>query len=190
MDRLNKILCVAILSMTIATPALAATDGVEGETSSGTADIQVEIPKLVKISELDDLTMLGGSKYTGGSGGFDQNDPVCIYSNMDTGSGQYTVRVTGGSNPKATSPSAGFYVGNASTDNEIQYAVAWNDEATVGGSTVTSGSDLTNQTGFSNSPNCSGGNNANVRVTMTQANLLAVRPATYTGTITILITPQ
>ncbi|NDC36693.1 MAG: hypothetical protein EBZ48_01425 [Proteobacteria bacterium] len=188
MDRLNKFLCVTLISLTLASPVLAQTQGSEGETSTGNANISVEIPKLVKITGLNNLTMTGLSKYTGGAAGFDQNDPVCIYSNMDTGSGEYTVRITGDSNPKA-SPSAGFYVGNATTDQEIVYDVEWNDQATTGGTNVDSGIDLNNQTGFTNDAAC-GSSNANIRVTMTQADLLAVRPATYTGRIVILITPE
>lgn len=170
----------------VAPGAWAATDGTEGETSTGTSDISVEIPKLVKIIGIADLYQY----YTGGPGGFDQNDDVCIYSNMDTGTGTYSVTITGGSNPKATSPSAGFYVGNASTDQEIPYTVAWNDvSGTSGESSVSSGVALTGQNGFTNDATC-GVDNANFHVQMAQVDLLGVRPQTYQGTITILITPE
>ncbi len=164
--------------------AFAATQGSEGATSSGTSDISVVVPKLVKIVGIGDLS----DSFTG-SGGFDENDDVCIYSNMDTGSGLYTVRITGSNNPKATSPTAGFYVGNATTDQEIPYTVEWNDESGTGGSATTSGADLTTQNGFTNSAACATPN-ANFRVQMTNSNLLTLRPATYTGRITILITPE
>ena len=53
----------------------------------------------------------------------------------------------------------------------------------------TSGADLTTQNGFTNSAACATPN-ANFRVQMTNSNLLTLRPATYTGRITILITPE
>lgn len=167
-------------------PAYGATDGDEGATSDGFSNLSVVVPKLVKIVGIEDLTQ----NYDGSAGGFNQDEDVCIYSNMDTGSGQYTVTITGSQNPKATSPTAGFYVGNATTDQEIPYTVSWNDQAGTGGSSVTNGGGgLANQNGFTNSAACSS-DNANFQVQMSQANLLTLRPATYTGRITILITPQ
>lgn len=178
---------MVVLSLSAAVQSWAATQGSEGTTSSGTSDISVIVPKLVKIIGIADLSQT----YNGSAGGFDQNDNVCIYSNMDTGSGLYTVRITGSNNPKTTSPTAGFFVGNAGTDMELAYTVNWNDQSgTSGEAAVTSGSDLTTQNGFSNDPTCSGGNNANFHVQMTQAGLLGLRPATYSGRITILITPE
>lgn len=187
MKRILIIPALMGLTLITAASAWAATQGSEGVTSSGTSDISVVVPKLVKITGIADLSQT----YNGSAGGFDQNDDVCIYSNMDTSSGLYTVRITGSNNPKATSPTAGFYVGNATTDQEIAYTVKWNDvTGTTGEAAVTSGSDLTTQNGFSNSVTCGGGNDANFHVQMTQAALLGLRPATYTGRITILITPE
>ena len=167
--------------------AFAATQGEEGTTSEGTSDISVTIPKLVKITGVGDLD---GGTYDGGAGGFDEDDSVCIYSNMDPGSGLYTVNITNGNNP-AAAPTAGFYVGSAVTDQEIPFEVAWNDvSGTAGESAVTHGADLEDQNGFSNEPDCNGTDNANFRVTMAQADMLAVLPGDYTSTLTILITPQ
>lgn len=167
--------------------AFAATQGDEGETSTGTSDITVTIPKLVKITGVADLN---GGNYDGGAGGFDEQDSVCIYSNMDTGTAFYTVNISNGSNP-VTTPTDGFYVGSAATQDEIEFSVAWNDEAgDTNESAVTEGADLTTQNGFSNEPDCGSVDNANFHVTMTQADMLAVLPGTYTSTLTILITPE
>jgi hypothetical protein len=179
---IGALMSVAIMPLTV----MAATQGSEGTTSSGTSDLSVVVPKLVKIIGISDLSQ----SYDGGAGGFNQNDDVCIYSNMDTGTGRYTVRINGDNNPKATSPTAGFYVGNATTDQEIAYTVRWNDEAgTTSNAAVTHNTDLTTQSGFTNTAACSSGN-ANFQVQMSQADLLTLRPATYTGRITILITPE
>ena len=184
---MKKLIATAfsIVSLLAAPSLWAATQGSEGVTSSGTSDISVVVPKLVKITGIADLSQT----YNGGAGGFDQNDDVCIYSNMDTGSGTYSVTVTGSANPKAGG-TAGFYVGNLTTDQEKPYTVSWHAAAgTAGGTALTSGSPLASQAGFTNSAACAS-NNANFHVQMTQSDLLTLRPATYTGTITILITPD
>lgn len=181
----KTLLCGALL-VVLSPLAWAASDGSEGTTSQGTSDLSVVVPKLVKIVGLANLSQT----YNGSSGGFNQNDDVCIYSNMDTGSGTYSVTITGSNNPKATSPTAGFYVGNATTDQEAAYTVKWNDESGLtGNAAVTHNSALGTQNGFTNDAAC-GTPNANFQVQITQANLLALRPATYTGRITILITPE
>lgn len=185
--KILKLALTLALSSAVAGTAFAATQGTEGATSTGTSDLSVTIPKLVKITGVADLA---GGTYDGGAGGFDEEDSVCIYSNMDTGTATYAVNITNGSNP-AASPTAGFYVGSAATDDEIAFAVAWNDQSgNTGETAVTHNTPLTGQNGFSNAPDCSSTDNANFRVTMTQANMLAVLPGTYTSTLTIVITPE
>ena len=97
------------------------------QTSTGTSDISVVIPKLVKISGINDLT---STTYTG-SGGLDMNDNVCVYSNMATGSGLYTVKVTGSDSP-GTGTGAAFNVGNSSSNQVIPFEVEWNDVTGTG----------------------------------------------------------
>lgn len=188
MRRIYRLLTlVALLSAPILTTQAATNPADPGATSTGTSDISVTIPKLVKISGISDLTEAG---YDGSAGGVDMDDDVCIYANLGAG-GNYTVTISGGSNGWGGGTAAGFFVGNNANAQEIAYAVAWNDvTGTAGGVAVTHGVDLTTQTGYSNAEDCGASTNANFRVTLTQANLLAVLNGTYTGTLTIVITPE
>lgn len=171
--------------LALTSSAFAATQGSEGETSTATADITVTIPKLVKIT---DVSNLAGGTYNGGASGFNMNDNVCIYSNM-AASGKYTVKVTS-TNP-STSPTAGFYVGQSGTTEEILFTLAWNDvQGTTGEAALTENTNLPTQDGFSDQPDCGASTNANFHAVMTQADMLAVLPGAYSATITILITPE
>jgi hypothetical protein len=161
-----------------------------GETSTGSADISVGIPPLVKISNIANLTF---ESYTGHPDGITRaqmNRDVCIYSNLNTGGGSYSVTLTGGSNP-ADEGTQEFYIGSADTNDEIPYRAWWNPATGTG-----AGTDMTHNVaadgfgGFSNSVDCDEGDNANFSIAMEQADLLAVRTGTYTGTLTILIEPD
>jgi hypothetical protein len=194
MNRLMKLMCLAILSTTAATPAFAASDGDIGSTSTGSSTISVTVPELAKISKVDNLV---GGTYTPPSGssptlglGFDMNDDVCIYSNASTDS--YRVTLTGNYD---SSGSAGtdFYVKGSSSGDTIAYAVYWNDvTGTSGETSATAGTAITGQTGYANTWNCGGGSstNANFHVTMTDADMLAKHADAYSGTLTIVIAPN
>jgi len=182
-----KLLIVAITMLLYSLPVMAASDGVAGETSTGTTDITVDIPPLVRISGMEDIEP---APYTGGAGGIDEDFDLCVYSNMAAAGNSYDVTMT------STSPWGGatadqFRISNNTNEQEIAYTVEWNDEDGTGGSAVTYNTPLTGQTGWSNDVDCDGdGDNANLRVQMTQTNLLAVLAGEYTGTLTVVISPE
>ena len=195
MDRLNKIFHVAILSIAMATPVFAQTDGSLGSTSTGTSDISVTINELAMVTKVNNLA--APSSYSGavdGNGnGFDMADDVCIYTNASTGSYRVTLE---GNYDSAGAAGTDFYVRGGTSGDTILYSVAWNDvRATNTGETAaTASSAITGQTGYSDELDCGGATetdtNARFRVTMTQADMLAKRADTYTGTLTILIAPN
>jgi len=186
MKSLVKITVMMGAALFFSSPLYAFSDGDPGETSTGTSDISVTIPNLVRISGMADIT----ATYTGAAGGVDENFDLCVYSNMDTGgAGSYSVRMT------STSPWGGaqadeFVISNAANTAEVEYAVEWNNQAGTGGSSVDYDDPLTGQTGWSNATDCGGTDNANIRVQMTQADLLAVLPGVYTSTLTVVIAPE
>jgi len=177
--------------MLIPTALFAATNPDDpGETSTGTSDISVDIPPLVKISGIQDLTY---NDYTGHPDGITRanlNQDVCIYSNLDTDGGSYSVTLSGTS----TGAPAGFTITSGDgleAWERIAYSAFWNDASGIGGGEEMDHGDPDDGfENFSNLIDCDGTPNANFSVSMTQANLLAVRPGTYTGTLTILIAPD
>lgn len=192
--------CAALIGAVEIREVRAATDGVEGTTSSGDTTINLAIDEVVKITKINDLD-LAVPVYDGVATEITAHDDVCVYSNMDTqgGSGHsYSVTMTGngtGSTFKVTCTGGDCGVGG---NDEIDYGAWWNDvgetnagEAQVG---VTGGASnvLASQTGWSNALNCGGVSNTNarVRVKFAKNDLLDQRRAgTYSGVLTILITP-
>jgi hypothetical protein len=194
MNRLNKIFHVAIVSIAMATPAFAQTDGSLGSTSSGTSDISVTITELARVTKVNNLAAGAYSGAVDGNGnGFDMADDVCIYTNASSGS--YRVTLSGNYN-SAGAAGTDFFVRGGTAGDTIAYSVGWNDvRATNSGETAaTAGTAITSQTGYSTALDCGGATetetNARFHVTMTQADMLAERADTYTGTLTILIAPN
>jgi hypothetical protein len=111
---------------------------------------------------------------------------VCVYSN--TAGGAYNITATG------DGPSSSFQVSDGS-GNFITYQFRWNDVGGTnsGGVNLTSGTILTGQTGADTvSVNCSGGAslNARIRVRFTESDLSTSIGNSYTGNVTISISPE
>jgi hypothetical protein len=189
--------------------ASAQTQGTVGETSTGVSNMTLTLPNLVKITDVANLNFNNagsGTKYSG-QGDVEADDAVCIYSNMEKLGGtanRYTVTMTGngsGSTFKLTCTSGECLTTTSGGPDLISYQPFWNDEAAP--ATVTVGSkggasaQLANQTGWNNRHDCTlddsgaSGNNANFRVLIEENDMLDdKRIGTYTGTLTILITPN
>lgn len=174
------------------TTAFAATDGTIGTASStGTAGLTLEIPKLIQITGMKDISLA----YVAGQEDKTDNKDICIYANLDAGQDE-TYTVTGTGNYAASgSDGTDFYLkrGGAGTVDTIAYSVSYNDASgTTGAQALTAGTALTGQTGFSNTVNelCSANQNANYSITITKANILAALHGTYTGTLTLVVAPE
>lgn len=174
---MNKIIrnsLIVLATASTATVGHAATQGTLGATSTGSFVIDVTLQDLVQISSLDDLS-LGTYSGTGNATG---SEAFCVYRN---GTGQYTATVTGTYNAGA---GTGFSVYSAG--NTMAYTVTYNGNAILhGGTTIT-------ELGNTSVQDCGGlnvGNNATIGVTIPQATLQAAPTGTYTGTVTILISP-
>lgn len=158
--------------------------------STGSSDMTVTIPVLVKITNIEDLFTDTTPDYDGAAANLTDNDNVCVYSNMSSsiGTNDYSVTMTGSGTASAFTLACSS--GDCSGDT-ITYTAFWNDQSGTAGETqVTTNTALTNQTGWSNSVDCGAGTNANFRVNFTQNELLNNALAgDYSGTLTIVITP-
>lgn len=176
MKSLKKLLIVSLMVPVCST--YAATDGSVGATSTGTSTLTVIIPKLIRIRNVADLNF---GTYTG-TGDLNQNDDVNISTNYGTAARTYRVTATGSGAASAFTVTDGT--------STIAYNVYWNDATgTSGEVALTSGTPLTAQTGAVK-PLSTATNNANFHGEFLEANLQAVDAATYTGTLTMVVTPE
>ena len=159
---------------------LAASQGSLGATSQGSVLITASVPARARISGLTDVTFANQDPGTAASGA--QN--VCVWSNTATKA--YTVTATG------SGAGTAFTLTNGTTT--VPYSVAW-----AGSSGQTSGTALTNGTASSSFTSgathqlCSSGPAASaslvVGISTTDLGTMSAG-ADYTGTLTLLITPQ
>jgi len=154
----------------------AATDGPLGATSSGSSALSVTTTEYAQITNIADVTV---NPYTPAAG-IDTFDNVCIYTNDDDQ--EYTITASGSGTASA------FTIVNGSSDT-IAYTVFWNNTTGSGATALTTTVASGIQTGATNTYPCVT-NNASFRVVMTNSAIMSVPADTYTGTLTLLITPD
>jgi len=182
---LKSVAAALVTATCLVTPALAATQGTLGATSTGSVNISITKSVQAQISDLSDMTL---ANWSVGDPAVTLFSNACIYSST----GSYKVTATGSGVANIFTISSGL--------NTIPYTVTWN--AGGAGSLANTGTALTanvQSSSFSNansaSATCSGGGASNdtarVIINITQANMnSAASSATpYTGTLTMLITP-
>lgn len=160
--------------------AYAATDGTLAATSTGTTDVDLIIPDLVRISGLSDID-LGTYSGTGTETG---DTEACIFRN---GAGTYTVTATTDKGDFRISSGAG---GTAAQD--IDFDAYWNDvTTTTGRAALTYNTALTTQSGTNTTAiNCGGGTNANFSLEIAAVDMQTKVPATYSATVTLVVAPE
>lgn len=169
----GKFIAPAALAAAVLAPGLAgaATQGTMGATSSGSIAVQAQVPSLVKLTGLTDLS------FTTNSFPATAADTFCVYSNT---SATYAVIVS--------SAEGSFLLNNAGSTASITYSVDWAD--TGGTTALTYNTKLTGQgTGAAN-PSCSGGTNASLTVTITETDLGTAPADIYSGTLNLTISPN
>lgn len=130
--------------------------------------------RLTNMNDINLGTWLG-STMTG-------NDPVCVYKSP-TGNARYGVT---GTDTSTITPGA-FRLQNGANTVEIPYTVSWNQANTPGGSNLTDGASLTRDNADRSSQTCSGGTNANFRITVDNANIINKPSGVYTTTLTFVV---
>ena len=157
----------------------AATQGSLGATSTGTLNITATVNNLVQITNLNDIDL---GTFTG-TGNLTGNDTLCIYRN---GSGTYQITATGSGTGSA------FTVTDGS--NTLPYTVDYTSDllGTPTTTTMSTGSALTGQAGVdSASTTCAGGgDNAQVDITISNADLTSAPAGAYSGTLTLVVAPE
>lgn len=179
MLKFNRSVLLACSALMLPSPALAATQGSAGATSTGSVDISATVPGRVQISKLADVAFGTVDPTAAASSAED----VCVWSNT-SGKG-YTVTASGSGTSNAFTLSDG-------TDT-LAYDVQWSDSAGQStGTALVSGTALTGLTSSAVNPTCSSGpaSTASLIVNMTAANLQAAVAGDYTGTLTLVVAPQ
>jgi spore coat protein U-like protein len=160
--------------------ALAATQGsLDATASEGTLGVSVEIEDRVQITGLNDIDF----GVYGGTGPLSQSDGFCVYRN---GTGLYDIALA-----SATGAGTDFEVTDG-TNNAV-YTVKFDDDADASdASDVDNGDSVTGAQGDGASQDCtgSGGVNASLQLTFSEAELQSMATGTYADTITLTVTPN
>jgi hypothetical protein len=184
-----KKLLIAAAAIAFATPALAATDGnLSTSSSTGSLDVTVNIPKMVRVSGLQDMTfnitpaMLTEPYFSRE----DQTDTFCVYSN-DGADGAYSMTVT-----SSHSGDAHHHWGLTGAGGTLPFAI-WTSDTTNQFKTYNFGQTVSylangDGQGRRTTLNCSDhGNDASIKVGFDDADLLAAQAGAYTGTVTVTV---
>jgi hypothetical protein len=179
MSRVAMAGAFAIAAMS-AGAAQAATQGTLGATSTGTVTITASVPNRARITGLADVSFLNQDPTVAASGA--QN--VCVWSN--TATKRYTVTATGDGTSNA------FTLANGALT--VPYSVQWN--ATSGqtsGTALATGTASAALTSAATHQTCASGPTASASliVGIATTDLGAMQAATtYTGVLTLVVTPQ
>lgn len=172
--------CVGALS-TLANPAFAtATQGTLGATSTGSLTITASVPNRTQITGLSDVTFSSVDPATTAS--IAQNN--CVWSNTATKG--YTIRASG------SGTSSAFTLANGALT--VPYSVQWS--ATSGqtsGTALTATTASTVFTSTATTPTCTSApaTTSSLVVSISASDLQSMASNTsYTGTLTLLVTPQ
>lgn len=142
----------------------------------------ITIPSLVRLSNIDDINF---GIYDSVSATVNQNESFCIYSNA----ADYTL-----------TPSAAITAGTANSfglssvnGDVLQYTVRINNSADAStGESLTNGqtsSPMNSNLSYPFSINCNGSDNAAVFVEINGADIQAVTPGDYSGTLVLQVAP-
>jgi hypothetical protein len=161
--------------------AEAATQGTLGATSTGSVTITATVPNRAQITGLTDITFSNvdpGSAATSA-----QSD--CVWSNTATKG--YSIKATG-------SGTSGAFTLASGALTPVPYSVQWAaSSGQSSGTALTAGTALTGQVSTATTPTCSSSptTTSSLIVTIAATDLQSMAAATsYSGTLTLLVTPQ
>ena len=142
--------------------------------------VSVTIPALVQISGLSNITL----SPTGFASPVTGSTTACIYTNVISPLGSYYLTAT-----SLNASSGVFRVANGT--GFISYSAFWNSTSSpTQALSLTSGVKTAQQSGGnSSSLTCAGTPNANFNIGFTSAAIAGAIAATYTDTVTLLISP-
>jgi len=190
----KKILNAAVLAAAfIASPALAQDGALSSTSSSAEVDITTNIPKLVRISGLEDITLNASAADLANAGGaYNRGQTFCVYSN-DTMAGLYKLSVNGQAGAELNTGEAKYSL-SGPEGQTLSFSLWTSDIANnaYAGGTATPGvakSFKTTSGGQTRTTtlNCNGTENASMNVRFTNARILAAVAGSYTGTLTFVV---
>lgn len=171
----------AIALACAATSAHAATQGSLGATSTGTVTITATVPNRAQITGLSDISFTNADPTTVASSA--QNS--CVWSNTATKG--YSITASG-------SGTAGAFTLSSGALTPVPYSVQWAaSSGQTSGTALASGTALTGLTSTATRPTCNSGpaTSSSLVVSIAASDLQEmVASASYTGTLTLLVTPQ
>lgn len=184
---MSKILMAGTLLALGATTAHAASDGGLAATSTGTSDVQLIVSERVQITNLQDLVLDNGSggtanTYEPTAGDVSFTSTFCVYYNNATGV-DLTINSLNGAGTG--------YILDDGSGNQITYQVNI-DEGDDGGATAhAEAATIQYTTMASNTLNCGGTDNNNVRAFVADTGApLGVPNGTYTDTLSFIVAPN
>ena len=186
---MKKLLLAAVCAATFAAPAFAATDGSLSTTSSsGTVTFTTNIPNMVRVSGLNDMTInvtpaMLTEPYHSRE---DASDNFCVYSNAGA-NGNYKMSVSAtplGGNFALTGPGSLRYLIWLSDDPANQFKHNAHPGSSFASATTAGG--LARPATLDCS-DVSGGANASIHVGVDDTDLLAAVAGTYSDTITVTV---
>lgn len=187
MKKVGAMVAAISLTTTVLTPfnVMAATQGTLGATSTGSVDLSVTKPPRADINGLVDLSL---SSWVNGDGDQELTEDVCVYSTKSGGG--YTIKASG------SGASSAFTLANGA--NTLPYSVTWNAGGV--GNLANTGVALAANTTSSalshasrDSSTCNGahpGPTARLVVGLLASDLDGIVDGTYSGTLTMLVTPN
>jgi hypothetical protein len=178
--RLNRpgLAVIAALGVATSVPAMAATDGTFGQTSLGSVTISATVPGRVKLTKLSNVTFSNVDP----SAAVSNAQNVCVWSN--TAGRKYTIKATGSGSSSAFTLTDGVGI--------VPYSVEWaQTSGATSGLAMTAGATLADQVSSSLTQDCTAGNSASLIVGIASTDLQGMTASTpYTGTLTLLVSPQ
>ena len=161
-------------------PALAATQGTLGATSTGSISISVSVPNRARITGLTDVTLTNQDP----NSAINSAQNICVWSN--TATKKYGITATGSGTASA------FTLANAALT--APYSVQWSGSSgATTGTALSAGVASTSFTSTATEQSCTSGptSSASLIVNLSTTDLGLMQAATnYTGTLTLVITPQ
>lgn len=176
--------------------AQSAGNGALSETASvATVNVTTIIPKMVRISGLEDINLnVTAASVATGSGAQDVGQRFCVYSN-DTSNGLYKLTVDGQAGAELNSGEAKYAI-TGPEGTTLSFALWTSDQASnvyVRGTNAPGvAREFRTTAGGQTRPttlNCNGNDNASMNVRFSNARILAALAGSYTGTLTFTVAP-
>lgn len=162
-------------------PALSATQGSLGATSTGSVTITATVPNRAQLTALSDISFTNADPSTNAT----SSQNLCAWSNTATKA--YSITATG-------SGTGGAFTLASGALTPIPYSVQWNQSSgQSSGTSLVAATALGSLVSTATKPTCSSGpsTTSSLIVTISASDLQDMVAATsYTGTLTLLMTPQ